>query len=301
MKVLVTGATGLIGELCVKALKNKYDVYGVYLHTKPDMDTSINWHCCDVLDIESITGLIKNVKPEMLLHLAWETEHGKYLTSHNNIDWAKASFYLTEAFYTNGGKRAVFAGTCFEYDLSYGVLKEGVTPLNPSSVYALSKKFAYDLISSYTRENQLSMAWGRIFYVYGGKENPERLVTYVINSLVNNQIAVSSSGEQVRDYLHVQDVANALSLLLENDYYGAVNICSNNTTKIRDIIYQIAGLIGKPELLKLDPSLDRPWEPKVVLGDNTILKSLGWNPNYTLAEGINQAVDSYMLNIKAIL
>lgn len=294
MKLLVTGSTGLIGTECIKLLQKKYEIHAVYFHNKPDIN--VIGHCFNLLETEEIKKVMKEIKPDLLLHLAWETEHGKYVNSYTNIDWSKATFLLAKEFYENGGKRAVFAGTCFEYDLFSGILLEANTQFRPSSVYGLSKRYTYDLIKSFADTNHLSMAWGRIFYVYGGNENAKRLVPYVINSLLRNEVAVCGSGQQIRDYLYVEDVAKAFVLLLEDKYCGDINICSNATTKIRDIADEIANNIDKKELVLYDSSLDRANEPKVILGDNRRLLELGWVQQYNLQAGIKKTIEYYRGN-----
>ena len=86
-----------------------------------------------------MAGLLTEVAPTHLLHFAWYAEPGKYQQSAENARWREAGGELLRAFAASGGRRAVFAGTCFEYDLAYGECYERLTPCAPATPYGASK------------------------------------------------------------------------------------------------------------------------------------------------------------------
>ncbi|MDR0646750.1 MAG: NAD-dependent epimerase/dehydratase family protein, partial [Elusimicrobiota bacterium] len=122
-KVILTGASGLIGKESIEPLKNAG--FGVYALTidKNNPDNGVNWIYCNIFDTEKVEKVFKSVKPKYLLHFAWAATND-YLTSTINFAFQNASLIMLKNFASNGGARAVFAGTCFEYEFKETPLKE---------------------------------------------------------------------------------------------------------------------------------------------------------------------------------
>ena len=146
-KVLVTGATGLIGKELAKPLQEEgFDVYALTIDEN-NVDNGIHWIKGDLFDKENIKLIVEKVKPEYLLNMAWATT-GDYLKSDINYKFLNAGINILEHFKDNGGRRAVFAGTCFEYKFKDEPLKEiGIifvirfcVPDRSSSIFTLSTK-----------------------------------------------------------------------------------------------------------------------------------------------------------------
>jgi len=111
-RVLVTGATGLIGKPAVAALVDQgLDVHAAARTIPAKSDAGVKWHACDLLAPGAAETLARDVQATHLLHLAWVTEHGKFWTAPQNADWQAASMRLIEAFQASGGKRVVMAGS----------------------------------------------------------------------------------------------------------------------------------------------------------------------------------------------
>lgn len=156
-RVLITGASGFVGRHTVPLLlKGGYEVHAVHCGSASlDEEPRLFWHRCDLLNADEQRRLVKQVKPTHLLHLAWYATPGKYWTSVENIRWVKASLDLTINFMEQGGKRAVFAGTCAEYDWSYGYCSEGVTPTRPATLYGTCKNSLQDMVGHLSRQTGL--------------------------------------------------------------------------------------------------------------------------------------------------
>lgn len=300
-KLLITGATGFIGKHCLEQLKNlDYEVHIVT--SKPQHEICIKseyaYHTFDLLDYSHINKLFNEIKPTHLLHLAWYAVPGKYMTSMENLRWVQSSIEILRQFLFYGGQRAVFAGTCYEYNLDYGFLTEYITPIDNKTIYGASKSSLYKIIESFSELTGLSMAWGRIFYLYGPHESKERLIPYVIRSLINGETTRCSHGEQIRDFLHVSDVARAFIELLESSITGPVNIGSGIPIKLKDIISKIGSMLGKEHLIKMGEVPVPPTEPKLIIANNhRLMDEVGWKAYYNLDTGLKQTVEWWEKNI----
>jgi len=286
--VLLTGANGFIGKNAQKFLKSA----GYETHCTSSLDimsTESAWHKIDLLDNNAVKEFVKNLKPDYLLHLAWDTIPSKYLTNPLNLDWVSATLSLSRAFYENGGKRAVFAGTCFEYNLGEGVLSESSECL-PQSLYGWCKLALSSVISKFCEEQNLSFAWGRIFYLYGPYENDTRVIPYVINSLLSGKEALCSQAVARKDYLYTEDVAAALIHLLNIEQHGIFNIGSGNALPLRELLCLAARLTGRPDLLKLG-ALPSANEIPVIEADVSKLAQTGFLPRYSLEVGLSKTVE----------
>lgn len=288
-KILITGATGAIGCQCIEKLsQNDIEVHGTYNSAKNLDSSNIIWHKVNLLNLDDVKKVIYDVKPHKLLHFAWLTSD---FNNYENIQWIRSSFELIKRFYEFGGERAVVAGTCFEYDLSYNYLVENKTQRNANSIYGLSKNYLHDILKFYCDEKKLSLGWGRVFYLYGPNEKDKRIVPYVIKQLLRGEKAVCSSGEQFREYLYSKDVAEAFIKLLYSDLNDAINISSCNPVKIKDIVLEIGNILNAKDLIEFNPSLNKKDDPVIITGSNELLKSIGWKQQYSLKQGIKETIE----------
>lgn len=283
--ILLTGATGLIGKETIIPLLNRgFKIFAVSSKEQNKTD-GITWIKADLLDDLEINRLFEQVRPEYLLHFAWDTTPGSYLESDLNFKWLNSSLNMLKQFKLRGGKRVVFAGTCFEYEFKNEPLKE-TDKTSPVSTYAKCKNELRKLAIDYCRENELSFGWGRIFYVYGKGEHEKRLVPFVINSLKQNKEVVISVGDLIKDYMFTKDIARAFVQFLDSDVTGCVNICSAKPIKIKEIVSLIAEKLDKKNLIIFEPK--DTTEPPIILGDNTRLKTeVGFEPEYTFDSGLD--------------
>jgi nucleoside-diphosphate-sugar epimerase len=252
----------------------------------------LHWHQVDLLDTKQCSELLATIRPTHLLHFAWYAKPGDYWNSLENIRWVEGSLHLLRAFHMNGGKRVVMAGTCAEYDWRFGYCSEQVTPLVPSTLYGTCKNALQHLLKKFSQVTGLSSAWGRVFFLYGPHENPNRLVASVILNLIQNKMAPCSHGNQIRDFLHVKDVASAFVSLLMSNVDGPVNIASGKPIALKDIILSIADKLGKNNLVKLGALPQKENEPSVLFGDTKRLFSeVIWQPQYDIDGGIRETID----------
>lgn len=292
MKVVVTGATGFIGRNALAPLVAKgYEVHAVTSRAA-HVSEKVHWHSLDLLDSNAVSRLMSEIRPTHLLHFAWFVEPGKFWHSVENFRWLELGIALLRHFCEAGGQRVVMAGTCAEYDWDYGFCSEGVTPCRPASSYGVCKNALQETLSAYSAEEKLSSAWGRIFFPYGPNEHPSRLLTSVINSLLRGEIARCSHGNQLRDFMHVEDIASAFVALLDSPVMGAVNIASGIPVSLREVVLMAADYLGARERVDFGAIPAQRNEPPLLVGDNRRLRdSTGWNHQRALHVGIEQTVD----------
>ena len=292
-KIIVTGASGFIGSHCLPLLVDSgYNVIAVSRRTNGNNFNQVILENMDLLDRQQIRQALEKHRPEYLLHLAWYAEPGVYWESNENTKWLEASISLVEEFIKNGGKRAVFAGTCAEYDWQYDILDDVSTPLNPSTLYGQCKLALQQAIEKMAQSHDFSYAWGRLFYLYGNREHINRLIPSVCLKLLHNEYAKVTEGRQRRDYMHVKDAAYALVKLLASDTNGPVNICTGTAIKIREIVFELASILNKQELVQYGAVPSRQDEPDVITGTTGLLKkSIDWQPMINLHDGLTETVE----------
>ncbi|OIP68720.1 MAG: epimerase [Oscillatoriales cyanobacterium CG2_30_40_61] len=293
-KVLVTGANGFIGRHTLQPLVDQgFEVHAVTSKPINSHTVSVNctWHIVNLLDLEQIKELVLTVKATHLLHFAWYNIPGKCLTSEENFLWVQASLDLLRHFREQGGERVVMAGSALEYDWNYGYCSEVLTPRNPHTAYGVCKNALQEMLKAYAEITKLSSAWGRVFNVYGPYDHPKRLVSSVILSLLKDEPALCSHGNQLRDYLYVEDVANAFVKLLKSNVVGEINIASGKPVAVKEIVLKIAEKLGKPDLLKLGAILASVDEPPLFAANVSRLSTeMSFIPTYNLDNGLDEAI-----------
>lgn len=297
-RVLVTGATGFIGRHCLAPLAALgYEVHAVSHSRAMPEAPSVTWHAADLLDPRGIARLLSEVRPTHLMHLAWYADPRDYRTSRENLAWCQAGIELVRRFAESGGRRAVFAGTCFEYDPRYGYCTEGLTPEAPSTLYAACKNSLRQVTAKYAAGLGLSAAWARVFYLYGPFEPPARLVPSVILSLLRGERAGCTHGRQLRDFLHVEDVASALAAILDSSVEGSVNIGSDEPVSIRAMVEIIARQLDAAGRVDFGARQAAPTDAPVMIADVRRLRGeVGWRPRWSLEDGLASAIQWWKQN-----
>lgn len=287
-RVLVTGASGFVGRHVTAALAAAgADVHAVSTRSRPARD-GITWHTADLLDAAERDRVVASVKASSLIHLAWCAKPPGYWRDPDNVRWLSASLELVRTFAAHGGTRVLGTGTCAEYDWSAGRCRERVTPLAPETLYGAAKAACGTVLEAFGRETGLSVAWARLFFLFGPGDAPVRLVPSLVLAMSAGRPARCTTGSHVRDYLYIEDAAEALVALLRSGVTGPVNIASGVPVHIGDLAGAVADLVGRPDLLTVE---DGPADNARVTADITRLRDeVGWRPRHDRREALAATV-----------
>jgi nucleoside-diphosphate-sugar epimerase len=293
-RVLVTGASGFVGRQTLTSLTHAgHEVHALARRRGPDTP-GVTWHELDLLAGCEVVG---EIEPEILIHLAWYTEHGKVWYSSENVRWVEASLALLRVFAAAGGRRAVIAGTCAEYEWSRDVYREDA-PQSPGTLYGASKRDLYLVARAWAEPAGVALAWGRLFFLYGPGEAPGRLVPSIATSLLRGEEAPVTRGTQRRDFLHVADAGAAFAALADSTIEGPVNIASGDGIAVRDLATLIAERTGGVSLLRIGALPDREGDPASLVADvGRMREELGYTPRIPLGDGLDSAVEFWRRRI----
>ena len=239
MKVLVTGATGFIGSYVVEELlKRRQDVVATSRDSKKARScqwlSQVKYIPCD-LNIEQ--GNFHNFfrQPDLLIHLAWEG-----LPNYNDLFHFEKNLFFNYRFLKNilknGLKSLLVTGTCLEYGMQSGALIESMTAM-PNTPYGVAKDTLRKFLEQLQKKVYFELKWVRLFYMYGIGQNSNSLLSQLDTALEKREASFNmSGGEQLRDYLPVEKVAeHIVKISMQDKVSGVVNCCSGEPISIRKL------------------------------------------------------------------
>ncbi len=293
-RILVTGATGFIGRnTLIPLMERGFEVIALTSRTPENTVPGVRYMQCDLADRAAVKAVMAETRPGHMLHLAWRAVVSGLWTAPENMDWLQISLDLARSFVEAGGKRMTVCGSCGDYDWTSGLCSEDITPLAPTTFYGQAKVALYQALTGFSEINNVELAWGRVFFVYGPGEHESRLGASVVKSLLKGEEALCSHGMQLRDYMHVGDVGTGLAALAASSLTGAYNIASGEAVRVKDVIEGLAAAAGRPELVKLGARSAPAFEPPLITADMTKTRKSGldWTPRFDITSGTRDTVD----------
>jgi nucleoside-diphosphate-sugar epimerase len=284
-RVLVTGATGLIGRAVVAALAARG--CEVVAASRSGRALGAAWPvAADLLEPGAAAHLVAEAEATHLVHLAWADGRDRW-TSPANLDWVGATLSLARAFAAGGGERALFAGSSAEYDWTGPVRLSETSPLRPATLYGAAKAALSGTLAAAMPALGYSVVWARPFFVYGPGEPEGRLLGDLVRGLSAGRPVECTDGLQRRDYLSSADMGEAVAALLLSEAEGAVNIGSGEAIEVRALIGEVARAMGRPELVRLGARPRPDGDPAEIVADVSRLKAAtGFRPRHDLASGV---------------
>jgi nucleoside-diphosphate-sugar epimerase len=295
-KILVTGATGFVGRhVLPQLIKSGAEIHAV-AREMPEQALSISWHAFDLLDQTQRVRLICDVRPDTLVHLAWDTTPGHFWSSLSNLDWAAATLDLVRHSAERGVSRIVGVGTCAEYDPADQECDEYQTPIAPTSLYGSTKDACRRAVQACAEASGISWAWARLFYPIGIDEKETRLIPSLAAALISGCSAQLSSGAAVRDFIDVRDAGEAIAELALSQVIGPVNIGTGRPTSVRQIAELLGRIVGRPDLIEIGALPDRAGEPHYLVARiNRLVDEVGFRPHRQIEETLTDIVTSHRI------
>lgn len=242
MRVMVTGATGFVGRHVVaRLLSSGHSVIAVARDIKRAREMpwfeSVEFVQCDLHENPRLL-LQADYSLDVLVHLAWPGLPNYSDFFHIGVN-LPADLEFLQASLESGVTRLVIAGTCLEYGMQYGPLNEQMET-HPSTPYGFAKDTLRKSLQLLQKENQFTLHWMRLFYMYGEGQNSKSLLAQLDSSIEEQQPVFNMSmGDQLRDYLPIQEVANNFCLVIENSACeGVINCCSGKPVSVLDLVEQ---------------------------------------------------------------
>lgn len=269
--ILLTGSTGFVGRQVLRSLGEKNMTVRIIIRDGADVPADHSANIENVIrtpDLfnEPVNWWEKACKGvDTIIHVAWYAEPGKYLQSSKNLDCLKGTLAMAQGAIQAGVRKFTGVGTCFEYDLSQGMLSID-TPLKPQTPYAGAKAATYLGLSQCLSAQRIDFVWCRLFYLFGEGEDARRLVPYIRSCLSSGKHAELTSGNQIRDFLDVRDAAGMIVESALGHIQGVVNICSGVPVTVRQLAEKIADEYGRRDLLKFGARQDNQIDPPCVVG-----------------------------------
>jgi len=310
VKVLVTGGAGFIGSNFVRHVLAAHDdwqvttldklTYAGRLENLVEVKDHPRHRFVkgDVADAAVAAPLVKDA--DVVVHFAAETHVDRSI--HNAGEFITTDVYgtfvLLEAARENRNLR------CFvqiSTDEVYGSVPVGSSKetdeLKPRNPYSASKAGADRLAYSYWATYQVPVIVTRASNNYGPNQFPEKIIPLFITNLIDDiPVPLYGDGQNVRDWLHVDDHCRAVDLLIDQGTPGEVyNIGGGNHVKNVDLTHRILALVGKPDSL-IKPVADRPGHDRRYSLDTAKLQSLGWRPRESFEDGLANTVTWYRDN-----
>ncbi len=304
---LVTGATGFLGPVLVDRLRREnveltclvrsQSVSKAHSLFKDSRVRIINVRSFETSVLQS---KLADVSAEVIFHLAsYGVQEGDRDIDRLVEGNVSILLHLLQATAHWPLRRFIHAGSCSEYGcpISDGSLIAETHPLRPKSFYGAAKAASVLCGSALAGSLGIPFVTLRLFGVYGTREGPRRLIPYLISHLQDEEPVDLTAGEQVRDLLFEDDVAEAFIAAATADGLKsgeAYNVCSSRPLRIRDIGGMVADAMGKPhELLRWG---DRPYrtdEPMWLVGDNRRFREAirSWQPSVSMPDGIRRMLD----------
>lgn len=277
MKVAVTGAGGFIGRYVLTELLQRDDI-DVISVIRTRIPAGIDSERIRIVQLDMSVSPDKAYdlldRPDVLIHLAWSGLPNYKSMHHIDSELVNQYKFLSQLLY-DGLPALVCTGTCLEYGLQCGELREDGL-VEPRYPYAVAKDALRRMLECLAETIDIRMVWTRLFYMYGEGQAHSALYSQLNAAIASGARSFEMSrGEQLRDYLHVKEVARYLvALSLQATARGVINVCSGRPISVRRLVEQWVSAAGGSLELRLGERPYPDYEPLAFWGSNVRLQNV---------------------------
>lgn len=291
MRILITGGTGFIGRHLVPML-DQHQVMQISRETGSSALTNLKILKADLTCPDSWKNQVKKFSPDTCIHLAWlglpDYSFPKCIENFDiNMD-------LLDFLSNIECQRIIIAGTCWEYGDLQGKVSESDLP-GPTNLFASFKSSIRIIGEHLANSKGVELLWGRIFFVYGEGQRSTSLIPDCYQSFKSGRKPEIKSPYDVNDFIHVSDVAKAISALIETPAIsGVFNIGSGKPSKVIDVCNIISDLLNKEGVLQKS---ENSTKASGLWADiSRIREKTGWSPQHTIQTGLAKTLHDFQNN-----
>lgn len=299
-RLLITGASGFIGRAVTAAMARRpgWEVYALTSgRRKVDMPAGGRVVSADLRQAEQCEALMEQLRPEAVIHLAWNLEGRDFLTVDENLRWLEISLGLLRAFnrYGTGERRFLFSGSSSEYGYRQQICRED-GPTFPEDLYGTCKLQFTNVARTFSHIYGIRFADVRFFSIYGpGESHLLHIIPVEIDAMLRGQPFVCKGPNNVWDYVYIDDAAEAMARVLESGYCGCVNV-GYGPVSMREVTSVIAELTDGKDRLSFENE-DAPG--RTLIADTRLLREeIGFTPKTGIREGLEKTVAWWRLQNK---
>ena len=307
-KALITGATGFIGANLARELTRRKFIVNVLTRTKSnlwrlsDIKDKIDIHNADILDINKLSVVVHDIKPDYIFHLAAygaypriETDEKAILQTNiiGTYNLLKATLGIPYSCFINTGSSS-------EYGTKNKAMKECDAP-EPNTFYGATKAAATMLCQNFARQHKKPIITLRHFSAYGYYEEPFRLIPNVIINCINQKDVHLTSGEQKRDFVFIEDVIDAYMKAIKKPSSGLVlNVGSGSDVSVKEVASLIHRLMKSGNKLLFGKKNKEQFETDICWKADTaaIKRTLNWKAKTSLISGLKKTIAWFRQNME---
>jgi nucleoside-diphosphate-sugar epimerase len=289
MIVVVTGGAGFLARALRRRLRDD-GAQVIAVDRAPDPDDGA-LHVSDLSDPATLLPTPLPAGGLSLVHLAWATDKPAAFADH--AAHVRIFAALLDHWESRGLRRVVFAGSAEEYGAREGRLREDDDQGPAVSPYGWGKRAAFDLLRTWSARSGVPALCLRPFVVYGPGQRGNMMLPYALRQAVSGEVARFSDGQQLRDFVYVDDVAAAFAAAVSAPCEGvqAVNVGMGEGVRVADVIEHLASLVQPRPAFQLGAIARRAGEPAVQFADMGAAASiLGWRATTHWRDGLKRTV-----------
>jgi nucleoside-diphosphate-sugar epimerase len=289
MKILFIG-NGFIATPLIQKLESEGHELLIYSRTlKENIDSQ--QVLGDIFDFEDFVKVFL-WEPQIVIHTAWVTTLDSYKSDSLNRRYAEFTSELARHVARTELEHLVILGSCAEYGPQSGPSTAGITKLTPNNLYSQQKVLAFNLAEESLRGSNTRLTWARIFQPYGPKQDANRLIPYLINSLKGGNPIRLGDTTSIHDWITTRDIASAISWLIDHQVSTEVDIGTSIGSTNVEIFREIEELLGDSKEWLQFATQRYGAEQVSIVGKNSPLLRSGWTPTDSLQTGLEWILSS---------